>query len=98
MGESISARQSDILMPEVAATATSFTHEEDLEDLGCNDLYAFLIRIHSKAVVALTNAYNKSRRPTPAIFSRIVLINTDIDASILPAIAPMNPFSIFLKF
>ena len=34
LGDSIFARQSEILMPEDVATASSFTHEEDLDDLG----------------------------------------------------------------
>ena len=42
LGVSSFARQSYILTPKAAATASSFTHEEDLDDLGCNaDLYAF---------------------------------------------------------
>ena len=42
LGESIFACRSEILMPEDVATTSSFTHEEDLDDLGRNaDLYAF---------------------------------------------------------
>ena len=40
MGDSIFDRQSEILMTE-AVTVNSPTHEEDLDDVGCNaDLYA----------------------------------------------------------
>ena len=38
----IFVRQSNIRMPELAQTASYFTHDNDLEDLGCNaDLYTF---------------------------------------------------------
>ena len=40
LGDSIFERQSEILMTE-AATINSLSHEEDLDDVGCNaDLYA----------------------------------------------------------
>ena len=41
LGDSIFVRQSEALMTE-AVTVNSSSHEEDLDDIGCNeDLYAF---------------------------------------------------------
>ena len=52
LGESAFAGQSDILIPEVA-TAGTFTHEEDLEDV-VRLLYHWMVKIDTKACISFT--------------------------------------------
>ena len=70
LGDSIFERQSDILMTE-AVTVNSSSHEEDLDDVGCNaDLYIIYILLTFKQDV-LQGCSNHERLLIPLLLLSI---------------------------
>ena len=76
LADSTFDRQSEILRTE-AAQVNSPSHEEDLDNVGCNaDLYVYTLldRTRFRARVdVVTSDHNHNNRVIPIVFSRLVL-------------------------